>query len=201
MSIEKTLSVQKREGCGKGPAGRLRAQKLIPGVFYTAKGENVAVQAPALPLEKLFEEVGRTTVFNLEIDDNGQKNVHPVMFWQVQSHPYKKAFTHVDFYGVDLNKTVTVEVPLEIVGVSRGVKLGGILEIYREVIPLQSKPLNMPKKIVVDVSELDINDTVNVADLKLPEGVAAVFDQNFAVVSVLAKAKDDAAADEAEAEA
>ena len=182
MSIEKTLSVQKREGCGKGPAGRLRAQKLIPGVFYTAKGENVAVQAPALPLEKLFEEVGRTTVFNLEIDDNGQKNVHPVMFWQVQSHPYKKAFTHVDFYGVDLNK-------------------GGILEIYREVIPLQSKPLNMPKKIVVDVSEMDINDTVNVADLKLPEGVAAVFDQNFAVVSVLAKAKDDAAADEAEAEA
>lgn len=201
MSIEKTLSVQKREGCGKGPAGRLRAQKLIPGVFYTAKGENVAVQAPALPLEKLFEEVGRTTVFNLEIDDNGQKNVHPVMFWQVQSHPYKKAFTHVDFYGVDLNKTVTVEVPLEIVGVSRGVKLGGILEIYREVIPVQSKPLNMPKKIVVDVSEMDINDTVNVADLKLPEGVAAVFDQNFAVVSVLAKAKDDAAADEAEAEA
>ena len=201
MSIEKTLSVQKLEGCGKGPAGRLRAQKLIPGVFYTAKGENVAVQAPALPLEKLFEEVGRTTVFNLEIDDNGQKNVHPVMFWQVQSHPYKKAFTHVDFYGVDLNKTVTVEVPLEIVGVSRGVKLGGILEIYREVIPLQSKPLNMPKKIVVDVSEMDINDTVNVADLKLPEGVAAVFDQNFAVVSVLAKAKDDAAADEAEAEA
>ena len=201
MSIEKTLSVQKREGCGKGPAGRLRAQKLIPGVFYTAKGENVAVQAPALPLEKLFEEVGRTTVFNLEIDDNGQKNVHPVMFWQVQSHPYTKAFTHVDFYGVDLNKTVTVEVPLEIVGVSRGVKLGGILEIYREVIPLQSKPLNMPKKIVVDVSEMDINDTVNVADLKLPEGVAAVFDQNFAVVSVLAKAKDDAAADEAEAEA
>ena len=201
MSIEKTLSVQKREGCGKGPAGRLRAQKLIPGVFYTAKGENVAVQAPALPLEKLFEEVGRTTVFNLEIDDNGQKNVHPVMFWQVQSHPYKKAFTHVDFYGVDLNKTVTVEVPLEIVGVSRGVKLGGILEIYREVIPLQSKPLNMPKKIVVDVSEMDINDTVNVADLKLPEGVAAVFDQNFAVVSVLAKAKDYAAADEAEAEA
>lgn len=178
-----------------------RAQKLIPGVFYTAKGENVAVQAPALPLEKLFEEVGRTTVFNLEIDDNGQKNVHPVMFWQVQSHPYKKAFTHVDFYGVDLNKTVTVEVPLEIVGVSRGVKLGGILEIYREVIPLQSKPAEHAQKIVVDVSEMDINDTVNVADLKLPEGVAAVFDQNFAVVSVLAKAKDDAAADEAEAEA
>ena len=54
MDIEKTLSVQKREDCGKGPSGRLRSQELIPGVFYTAKGENITVQAPTLPLEKLY---------------------------------------------------------------------------------------------------------------------------------------------------
>ena len=54
MNIEKTLSVQKREGSGKGASGRLRTQDLIPGVFYTAKGDNISVQAPALPLEKIF---------------------------------------------------------------------------------------------------------------------------------------------------
>ena len=106
MTIEKTLSVQKREGSGKGPAGRARTQDMIPGVFYTAKGDNIAVQAPALPLEKMYAEMGRTAVFNLEIDDNGTKTVHPVMFWEVQKHPYKKAFTHVDFYGVDLDKAM-----------------------------------------------------------------------------------------------
>ena len=136
MKIEKTLSVQKREGCGKGASGRLRSEDLIPGVFYTAKGENISVQAPALPLEKIFAEAGRNSVFDLEIDDNGQKTVHPVIIWDVQYHPYKKEFCHIDYYGVDLNQPITVEVPVEFVGVSRGVKLGGQLETYREVVRL-----------------------------------------------------------------
>jgi len=190
MNIEKTLSVQKREGCGKGASGRLRTQNLIPGVFYTATGENIAVQAPSLPLEKLYEEVGRTSVFNLEIDTDGKKSVHPVIIWDVQYHPYKKVFSHIDFYGVDMNKAVTVDVPVEFVGVSRGVKLGGQLETYREIVRLSSKPLDMPKKITVDVSDMDINTTICVADLKLPENVKAIYDQNFAIVSVLSKAKD-----------
>ena len=188
MSIEKTLSVQKRENCGKGPSGRLRSQDLIPGVFYTAQGENIIVQAPTLPLEKIYGEVGHTTVFNLEIEGDG---THPVLIWQVQRHPYKKCFTHIDFYGVDLNKEVKVDVPLEFVGVSRGVKLGGVLETYRESVRLSSKPLEMPQKITVDVSDMDINDTISVADLQLPANVSAVYDHNFAVVSVLTKTKED----------
>ena len=193
MNIEKTLSVQKREGCGKGASGRLRTQNLIPGVFYTATGENIAVQAPSLPLEKLYEEVGRTSVFNLEIDTDGQKSVHPVIIWDVQYHPYKKVFSHIDFYGVDMNKAVTVDVPVEFVGVSRGVKLGGRLETYREMVRLCSKPLTMPQKITVDVTDMGINDTVTVSDLKLPENVRAVFDQNYALVSVISKSKDEEA--------
>ena len=196
MNIEKTLSVQKREGCGKGPSGRLRAEKLIPGVFYTASGENISVQAPVLPLEKIYGEMGHTTVFNLEIEDNGKKTLHPVLIWQVQFHPYKRAFTHIDFYGVDLDKEVTVDVPVEFVGTSRGVKLGGRLETYREIVRLCSKPLDMPKKIVVDVTPMDINTTICVGDLQLPENVKAVYDQNFAIVSVISKAKEAAEAAE-----
>ena len=293
MTIEKTLSVQKREGSGKGPAGRARTQDMIPGVFYTAKGDNISVQSPVLPFEKLFAEVGHTTVFhleiddngtkttypalvwevqrhpyknqythidfygvdlekeitvevplefvgvskgvklggiletyrevvrlssrpldmpkkitidvtemgrtavfNLEIDDNGTKTVHPVMFWEVQKHPYKKAFTHVDFYGVDLDKEVKVDVPIEFVGVARGVKLGGVMETYRESVRLCSKPLDMPKKVTIDVTDMGINDSVTVETLALPENVKAVFDKNFAIVSVFSKSKDAAEAAE-----
>lgn len=88
----------------------------------------------------MYDEMGHTTVFNLEIDENGQKSTHPVLIWQVQRHPYKKNFTHIDFYGVDLNKEVKVDVPLEFVGVSCGVKLGGVLETYRESLRLSCKP-------------------------------------------------------------
>jgi large subunit ribosomal protein L25 len=187
MEIEKTLSVQKRTDYGKGPSGRLRAQKLIPGVFYTPEGQNVAVQVAELPLEKIYDELGHTTVFNLEIDDQGSKETHPVLIWQVQRHPYKRAFTHIDFYGVDLNKPVVVEVPLEFVGTAEGVKAGGVLETYRESVALSSKPMDMPHTITIDVSELNINDSISVEDLQLPENVELAVDQNFALAGVVEK--------------
>lgn len=109
----------------------------------------------------------------------------------MQRHPYKKNFTHIDFYGVDLNKEVKVDVPLEFVGVSCGVKLGGVLETYRESLRLSCKPMDMPQKITIDVSDMDINDTISVEDVKLPANVSAVYDHNFALVSVLAKSKED----------
>lgn len=191
MEIKKTLTVQKKEGRGKGPSGRLRAQNFVPGVFYTASGENIMVQAPTLPLEKIYESVGHTGVFNLEIESQGNKDVHPVLIWQIQRHPYKKQFLHIDYYGVDLDKDVKVEVPIEFTGIAKGTKLGGILETYRENVRLSAKPLDMPQKITIDITELKIGDSINVADLKLPENVSAVYDKNFAIVSVLAKGKDD----------
>ncbi len=195
MSTEKVLSVQKRDALGKGPNRRLRTQKIVPGVFYTADGKNVPVQMQALPLEKMYAEMGRTTVFTLEVDDNGTKTTHPVMVWDVQYHPYKNAFTHIDFYGVDLEKPVHVHVDIEFVGVSKGVKLGGKLETYRERLLLVAKPAEMPKKITIDVTDMGLNSTVRVADVQLPDGVSVSYNQNFAVVSVISKVKDEAEGD------
>lgn len=186
----KTLSVQKREGRGKGASGRLRAQSLVPGVYYAANGDNILVQTPSLPLEKMYEAAGLTTVFNLEIESADGKTTHPVLIWQVQRHPYKKQFLHIDYYGVDLNKEVKVDVPVEFVGTPKGVKLGGVLETYRENVHLGAKPLDMPQKITVDVSGMNIGDMLNISDLQLPPNVRAVYDHNYAVVGVLAKSQE-----------
>ena len=201
MDITKTLQVAKRQECGKGPSGRLRSQDLIPGVYYAANGDNIAVQAPRLAFEKLYGEVGRTTVFNLEIDDSGDQKTYPVLIWQVQRHPYKKRFLHIDYYGVDLEKEIKVEVPIEFVGTAKGVKLGGLLETYRESVRLSSKPLDMPKKITVDVTEMGINSTISVSDLKLPENVTAATEQDYVIVSVLLPSKEDDTVAEESAEA
>jgi large subunit ribosomal protein L25 len=184
MSIEESLQVRKRSGFGKGANRRLRAESLVPGVFYNGSGDNIAVQAPALPMEKLFAAVGKNTVFNLEIDDNGKKTRYPALIWDTQRHPYKRVFLHVDFYGVDLDKEVIVRVPIEFTGTAKGVKLGGLLESYRENVRLSGKPLDMPKKICLDVSDLDINSAVYVADLELPDGVRAVYSTNYCIVAV-----------------
>ena len=203
MSDLKVLSVQKRAGLGKGANRRARQEELIPGVFYTAKGDNIAVQAPALPenlpvqmsvrsFAKLFSQVGRTTVFNLEIEGDG---THPVLIWATQRDPITSRFTHIDFYGVDLDKPVKITVPVEFTGVARGTKVGGKLETYREQIQLMAKPLDMPAKVTIDISGMDVGTTIQIADVKLPEGVKAAYDNNYAIVSVLMPGGDDAAAE------
>ena len=110
MSDLKVLSVQKRAGLGKGANRRARQEELIPGVFYTAKGENLPVQMSVRSFAKLFSQVGRTTVFNLEIEGDG---THPVLIWATQRDPITSRFTHIDFYGVDLDKPVKLTVPVE----------------------------------------------------------------------------------------
>jgi large subunit ribosomal protein L25 len=166
----------------------------VPGVFYNGKGQNIAVQVPSLSMEKLLASVGRNTVFNIEIDDSGKKEKYPALIWDVQYHPYKRAFLHIDFYGVDLDKEVIVRVPVEFTGVSKGVKLGGQLETYRENVRLSGKPLNLPKKITIDVTELDINAAIHVADLALPEGITSVYSTNYCIVAVhMPGAEEDSA--------
>ncbi len=201
MNIEKTLCARKREGAGKGPSHRLRAQGLVPGVFYNNKGENILVGVPSLPLEQLYFEIGNTTVFNLEIDDNGKKETYPVFFWGVQKHPYKKRFVHIDYYGVDLDQEVKVDVPVEFVGTARGVKLGGFLETYRETITVAAKPLSMPHKITIDVTSMGINQHLTIDKVVLPEGARAVYDDVYAVVAVLSNTKEVAEFDALEAAA
>ncbi len=193
MAELKTLSVQKREGLGKGPNRRLRVEQTIPCVFYNGEGENIALQASSKELFKLYDEVGRTTVFTLEYEENGKKLSKPALIWDIQFHPVKRAFTHIDFYGVDLNKEIKIVVPLEFVGTAKGTKLGGKLETYREKVTLKGKPLDIPASVKVDVTEMGLNETIHVSDLQLPAGVKAYTAGNFAVVSVLSR--------EAEAEA
>ena len=185
MADLKVLNAQKRDTSGKGFNRRLRQEGVIPGVFYTGQGGNISVQMPAAPLNKLFGEVGRTTVFNLEIAEGGKTSLHPVLIWDVQRHPVKNRITHVDFYGVDLDKPVKITVPIEFTGVARGTKVGGVLETYREQVQLVAKPLDMPAKIVLDITSLDLGKTIQVGDLELPEGVKAAYDVNYAIVSVL----------------
>ncbi len=193
-----TLSVQKREGLGKGPNRRLRVQDLIPGVYYAPDGTNIPVQMKKLPVQKVYEKVGRTNVFNLEIDDNGVKAVYPCFVWDAQYHPVKNTFTHLDFFGVDLDKEIKIKVRVRYVGTAKGVKVGGVQEEYREEVTLSAKPLDMPREVVIDVTDLELGKAIRASEVKLPEGVSIVYKNDFNMVAVISP---DAAPEEEAAEA
>ncbi len=176
-----SLQAQKREALGKGANRRLRVAQFVPGVYYGQDGTNISIQMEKLPLEKLYTKVRRTTVFNLEIEGNA----YPVIVWDVQLHPTKSHITHIDFYGVDLNKEVQITVPVEFVGISKGAKAGGKIETYREEMRLAAKPQDMPAKIKIDITDLDLNQTIRADDVTLPEGVRVIYKSNYALISCL----------------
>ena len=185
MAELKTLSVQKRTAFGKGANRRLRAEALVPGVYYTADGQNIPVQMAALPLAKMYEQMGRTNVFQIEVEDeNGAKTLHPVFVWDAQYSPVKSTFTHVDFLGVDLDKEIKIKVQVEYAGTPKGVKVGGTMETYRDEVVLAAKPADMPRKLVIDVTGMEIGQTIRVSNMPLPEGVRPVFKSDFTMVSV-----------------
>lgn len=189
MSEMKTLSVQKRNTLGKGPSRRLREEAIVPAVYYAPDGKNILVQVALNPLNKIYEQVGRTNVFNLEIDDNGTKTMHPVFVWDAQYHPVKNTFTHIDFYGVELDKEVKVKVRLRFVGTSKGVKAGGRMEIYREEVTLVAKPQDMPRVVDIDVTNFDIGTNLRASGLLLPEGVRVEYKSDFSILAVMTKDK------------
>lgn len=180
-----SLAVQTRAGLGKGANRKLRAQDMVPGIYYDATGANIPVMVEHLPLQKLYSKTASSHVFDLKIAADSGEETKPALVWKVEHHPTKPRITHVDFYGVDLSKIIRVHIPVEVTGKSKGQVKGGALEIHRESIEVSCLPLAIPDKVVIDITNLDVNESVQVADVVLPEGVKAVYEDNFAILAVI----------------
>jgi large subunit ribosomal protein L25 len=194
------LNVQERAELGKGPNRRLRATGMVPGIYYDAKGANIPVKVEMVPLQKAYAAVGNAQVFELVLERGGKTETMPALLWRVRNEPVKGVPEHVDFFGVDLTKEIKVAVHFELTGTSKGVKLGGVLEQYRDSIEVICKPMDIPESIVIDITDLDVMDSVHIEDVAFPEGVTPVFDENYAVLSVTAM-QEEAEGEEGEAAA
>jgi len=199
-----SLAVKTRAGRGKGANRKLRATDMVPGVYYDATGVNIPVMVEHMPLRKLFSKTASSHVFELQIESETGQETKPSLIWQLQYHPTKSLITHVDFYGVDLTKEISVHIPVVVEGKAAGEVLGGVLEVYRDTLEVTCLPLAIPDKVVIDVTALEINQHVKVADITLPSGVKAVYEENFAVVGVVVpteEPEEEAPAEEAATEA
>ena len=185
MAEQLTLDVQKRSITNKGAVRRLRNESMVPGIFYNAAGENIPIQVKEPQLNKLYSKTGYTRVFQLQLEDDGQARILPSIVWDLKYHPVKNQVIHVDFYGVDPDKELRLEILIKLTGTPKGVKLeGGVLDLYRDFIEVICLPSNIPDEIVLDVTNLALNDMIHITDITLPEGVRTVFDDDYAVVGV-----------------
>lgn len=208
MATNTTLSAQPRAEYGKSAARKLRATGRVPAVVYGHGEPTRELSVDAHELERLFAKVHyENTVLTLQID--GEAAPVKALVREVQRHAYRDIVLHVDFHQIHADEKVHVSVPVRLVGAAPGVKAGGLLQHTLTDIEVQCLPDDIPDHFDVDVSGLDIGDSIHVSDIAVPEGVTFLEDAERSVCSVIpptvvAATEDDLeaaeAADAAEAE-
>ena len=175
MTITKSLTASKREAGGKGAARKLRREGRVPAVLYGKDMDSVALSLDVMEVEHLFQAISvENTIVELKIE-GGES--HQTLVREIQSHPFRYELVHIDFLRIQSHVEVDVEVPVELVGTPVGVKQhGGVLEQIVHELPVRCLPSRIPEVIEVDVSGLEIEDSLHLSDIQLPEGVEATID-------------------------
>ena len=181
---EIVVSAKGRSERGKNAARRLRREGMVPAVIYGGKGENLAVAVDPKALQRVLRsEAGRNTILKLDIAGHGAANAI-LKSWQVD--PIRESFLHADFYRIAMDVAIRVTVPIHVVGEARGVKVdAGILELVVRAIEVECLPGDIPGQIDVEVSDLAINQSLRVSDLKVPEKVKVLVSPDQVVVHVV----------------
>lgn len=191
------LSATRRTESGKGPSNRLRRAGQIPAIAY---GKDLAaVQVAIAPKELvkvLGSDHGKNSVVELDIE-GGEKLT--VMVRDYAYHPISRQLVHADFLAVKLDQPVDVAIPLRAVGKAKGLVQGGIVQQIFRTIPVRCLPEQIPSIVEVDITELDMGESLKASDLKLVEGVTVLLPEEQTIV--VCNAPEKAPAEEAAAAA
>jgi large subunit ribosomal protein L25 len=179
---DQQLKAEPRDGAGKGVARKLRADGRVPAVLY---GHGKPAQPLSVDSRELFHllhgAAGGNVLIDLVID--GKKTM--AMPREVQRDHVRGRYLHVDFLEVRRDEKVTVDVPIHLVGESAGVKAGGVLEHHVWDLKVESLPQDLPDAIEADISALNVNDTLRVSDLVVPEALTVLTPAEEGIASVV----------------
>jgi large subunit ribosomal protein L25 len=181
------LKAKARDSKGKNAARRQRVNAEIPAVLYGKKEDGVSLTLVTKEVGKVISNKGRNVMLNLKID--GKADV-VAMFKEVQKHPVTGEIIHVDLYKVNMKEAIIVLVKTKISGDASGVKLGGILEQPLRQVRIKALPDKIPESIVVDISGLNINDSIHIEDLKLGDDIQ-ILDNPRDVVATVSVVKEE----------
>ncbi len=167
---------------GGSATRRLRAEDQIPAVVYGMGMDPLSVAVDRRELRvALSGSAGLNTILDLTVDGT----MYPSIIKEVQRHPVRLNITHLDFIQVDLNAEIVVSVPITLTGESSEVNNNnGLIDQIMTEVEVSTTPRNIPDEIVFDVSNMDMDSTITVADLEVPAGVTATTDPDAAVVTV-----------------
>lgn len=184
MATTATISARSRDSRGKGAARQARREGRIPGILYGHGEDSVPLSVDANELHRLVHTISiENTILDL---DMGAGEPYKVLIRELQRHPFRDEFVHIDFFHVAMDEKIEVEVPIILLGTPTGVKnKGGVLDHQLRELEVFCLPGNIPEKVELEVSHLDIGDSIHVSDIQLPD-VEILTDLDRSVVAVLA---------------
>ena len=195
-----SMQATRREAYGKNASRRLRADGRIPAVVYGRGQDSVSLSVdPKEVIRILHSESGRNTIFKLQVEGSEQD----VLVKEFQLHPVRGDLLHADFQTVIMDEKMVFEVPVQIEGVAEGVKVvGGVLDLVLRKIELECLPGDLPDHIAVDVTPLEVGDSIRVEDLRLGDAKVEVLSEpELVVATVIPPPVEEAEEEVAEEEA
>lgn len=192
---QKTLSAEVRSGRGSGDAGRQRRAGRIPGIVY-GHSEPVSISISGREFAKTFHTISESMIITLQIGDDARDVVIKDFVEDITTG----SIEHIDFYEIERGKKLRTHVAVDLRGSSTGVRAGGVLEHMIHELEIECLPKDMPEHLVIDITSLDVGQSVHVRDLELPDGVRVLNNADQTIVAVATLRAEAAETDEEDEE-
>lgn len=192
MASQLKLAAESRSTTGKGAARSLRQRGKVPAVIYGHGREPESLSLDAAELGKLLQTATAASVLEVTVGSGAPVQA---LIREVQRNPVRQQeIVHLDLYEIHADETITVSVPVHLVGVADGVRnFGGVLDHVMRELEIECLPRDLPEHIEVDVTELGIGDSVHVRDISVP-GAEILLDGDLTVATVVAPRTEEVAA-------
>jgi large subunit ribosomal protein L25 len=201
-----TLTARAREVRGKSAARKLRQKNQFPAVFYGPRVQPLPLTVNVPDLQQVLRQTSsENIILELQIQTDSGTDNHTVILKELQVDPLRPVYYHADFYEIPMDKELSFQIPLHLVNTPVGAAKGGILEHVLRELTVFCLPTKLVERIDLDVSGLDMGDSLHVRDIQLPEGIRTTQEMNQTVALVAApvvketKAEEEAAEGEGEA--
>jgi large subunit ribosomal protein L25 len=182
-----SLSAHIRENTGKSVARKLRREHQIPAVLYGQNREPVLLAVKNVDLQALLRgSEGQNVMLALKVESEKGTNETTVIIKELQIDPTRDTYLHADFHEINMDRELTVNVPVKLMGTPVGVTNGGVLQHIRRELEVSCLPDNLVDYLGIDVSGLDIGDSIHVRDFEFPEGIKSTLEEHLTVAVVAA---------------
>ena len=181
------LSAKTRHTKGKGAARRLRRNNQMPAIFYGPNADPVMLSVSDSELRRIMDKtIAESIILGLQIESENGKDTRTVVLKELQVDPVKDTYLHADFHEIKMDRELTINLQVRLVNTPVGVAHGGILQHIRRELIVSCLPDKLVESIELDVSGLDIGDSIHIGDIDLPEGIRTSQEDHLTIAVVAA---------------